>query len=194
MTYSYLVGVDEAGRGPIAGPVAVGVYALPYSAPFTRKRNFRDSKKRTEKDRESMFEELTGHPDAVWAVALIGAKQVDAVGIAAAIRTALQRALRRAKINPSTSYVLLDGGLHAPEIFKHQATIIKGDEKKSVIAAASILAKVTRDRHMHTLHKRLPMYGFDVHKGYGTSTHYKNIRQYGLSDAHRVTFCTKLLQ
>ncbi len=205
-----LMGVDEAGRGPLAGPVSVGACAVPVQ--FTRKhfKGIKDSKKLSEKQREEWFSRMNylapQPPNLVpwvpskvfpkgvkYAVTLVSNKIIDTKGLSYAIRFALQSSLKKLKLNPAECMVLLDGGLKAPIEYKNQKTIIKGDEKEYAISLASIAAKVTRDRLMVRLSKKYRAYGFEVHKGYGTKRHIENIKKYGLSPLHRRSFLTNLL-
>jgi len=186
----YIVGIDEAGRGPLAGPVAVG--AVRIDADFNKRffKGIKDSKKLTEKKREIWFElvkkkKKEGQID--FAVALISEKVIDKKGIVYAINLGINKCLIKLKI-PRDSKIFLDGGIKAPADFIYQKTIIKGDEKVSVISLASICAKVTRDRYMVRLSKKYPQYGFDIHKGYGTLKHRQNIKKHGPSGVHRRSF------
>lgn len=188
-TARYIVGIDEAGRGPIAGPVAVGVVALPVE--FVGGATFRDSKGLPQHKREVVFGELrqrTAQGAARYAVAQTGAAAIDRFGIGGAVNRAMARALRHIDIAPEECVVLLDGGLRAPAIYRYQETIIKGDEKVYAIALASIAAKVTRDAYMRRASWRYPQYGFEAHKGYGTREHYKTLKAHGLCDIHRRSF------
>jgi len=187
----YLVGIDEVGRGPLAGPVAVGVLVMKENLKIFGK--IRDSKKLSVKQREEWFkiicaERQRGALD--FSVSFISHITIDKSGLAWALRTAIARSLARLAI-PTASEIFLDGGLRAPEIFKNQKTIIKGDEKIPVIALASIVAKVTRDRLMIRLAKRYPEYGFEKHKGYGTKEHFAAIKKHGLCPIHRRSFLLK---
>jgi ribonuclease HII len=187
-----IVGVDEAGKGPLAGPVAVAAIAA--TAKFKSQisnlkilRGIKDSKKLNAKQREEWKKILCGKFECH--SALVGAKIIDKVGIQKATRLAVARVLR--KFNPPAGgphLILLDGSLFAPECY-NQETIIKGDEKIPLIAAASIIAKTTRDAKMLRFHKKFPQYYFDKHKGYGTELHYKMIKKNGLCPIHRRSFC-----
>jgi ribonuclease HII len=190
----YIIGIDEAGRGPLAGPVAVGMVMLPSSfEPISHGLSaglgeLRDSKKLTEVKREKWFKELQylqKKGGLRYGVALISNKVIDTRGITSAIKAGIEQLLK--DIDPDGITIFLDGGLKAPEHFE-QETIIKGDEKVSVISLASIAAKVTRDRKMCQLGKKFPLYDFAQHKGYGTRLHQEKIRQHGLCPIHRVTF------
>lgn len=182
-------GVDEAGRGPLAGPVAVGVVYIPPGFDIRHIPGIRDSKQMTPAMRDDVFARIKASP-IKYAVAMVGASTIDARGIQYAVRTALQRALRRMEV-PKQARILLDGGLYAPRGYCNQETIIGGDSKEAMIGAASIMAKVTRDRYMLRQHARYPEYGFKVHKGYGTVQHRHAIRKYGLTPLHRSSFCTR---
>lgn len=194
-------GIDEAGRGPIAGPVAVGVFRSDLSIVDLKKSikktglKLRDSKKLTHREREKWFEIIKKwkkEGKCGYSVTLVSAKEIDRIGIVPSIKKALSKSLHKIQdIDYKT--ILLDGGLKAPKEFKNQKTIIKGDEKESVIALASICAKVTRDRHMDKVSKKYPKYNFYMHKGYGTRSHYEAIYKYGVTDIHRRTFLKKVL-
>lgn len=192
----FLIGIDEAGRGPIAGPVAVAAFCIvserkDWPFKFFDNGKVRDSKKLTVVARERIFKEMTVQKSLgkmSYAVSFVGAAAIDRKGISFAIRSALAKSLGALGVEPLKCRVLLDGGLKAPEEFARQRTIIKGDEKEAVIALASIVAKVSRDRLMLKLAKKYPRYDFDIHKGYGTKAHYKKLQKYGLSPVHRKSF------
>ena len=191
----YLIGIDEAVRGPLAGPVSVGAVMVPADFDFALVEGVRDSKKLSEKRREMIFErarELEQSSELRFSVSTSSASYIDTYGIVPAIKRALTEALSRFETSPEDCRVLLDGSLSAPAEYIHQETIIRGDDTEPVISLASIMAKVTRDRLMRRLATKYPVYGFDVHKGYGTAAHMKTIREHGLSDLHRVTFCSGL--
>lgn len=202
-----IVGIDEAGRGPLAGPVAVGVVMFRKSsrkqlmktfAELARDNNLlRDSKKLSEKKREEIFTKIVAEAKKgtlAYTVSFGSAASIDKKGIVHVIFSAIEHALKVLKAKPLISEILLDGSLYAPREFKKQCTIIKGDEKELAIALASICAKVLRDRKMVQLSKTYPQYGFAEHKGYGTLMHRSAIKKYGPSKEHRVSFCTKLLK
>lgn len=193
------IGIDEVGRGPLAGPLCVG-------ACLVRKKNSRifsklvsgikDSKKLTATKREqwfSVFTEAAHKGLCSWSAVLVSEKVIDGRGLSFALSYAIRRVLQNLRANPRHSQVLLDGGIKAPSAFLLQRTIIKGDEKKPIIATASIVAKVLRDRHMIRLGKRYPHYGFEKHKGYGTKAHYVALRKYGISEVHRWSFLRRFL-
>ena len=195
------IGIDEAGRGPLAGPVAVGAVAFKMKDKSRLKRVFKkirgkDSKKLTARERETWFEIIKTEEkkgNLQFAVSFVGARMIDKKGIVFAIKTALANSLRKININPRIASVLLDGGLHAPQKYQHQKTIIRGDESELSISLASIAVKVLRDRKMVRLAQKYPAYGFDKHKGYGTKYHRERILKHGPSYEHRVSFLTRIL-
>ena len=192
----YLIGIDEAGRGPLAGPVAVGVITFQQTTNNKQQikkilKGIRDSKKFSERQREEWYAKLKKLEKAgiiKTAVSLSGAKTIDERGIVTAIRRALARALKKLGIPPNSCRVLLDGTLCAPALYKNQKTIIRGDDTEPIISAASIIAKISRDRRMKRLAKKFPGYDFEIHKGYGTKKHYRAIKKHGLSKIHRRSF------
>lgn len=191
-----MVGIDEVGRGPLAGPVMVGVATVPAGFDWRQIPGVTDSKKLTEKKREAIYEAAVVQKEAGvidFAVAGESAAVIDAVGIVPAINKCLEAALltvmNRALCGPHEVLVKLDGGLKAPVEYLHQETIIKGDATESVIGLASIVAKVMRDREMVRLAQEYPGYGLEVHKGYGTMRHRQCIGTKGLSAIHRASFC-----
>lgn len=191
----YLIGIDEAGRGPLAGPVSVGAIMVPRDFDFSLAEGARDSKKMTEKSREEVFsriEDLQEQGLLKYAVSFSAASIIDSRGIVPAIKSALKRCLDKLEANPAECEIRLDGSLYAPERFASQITIIRGDDLEPVISMASIMAKVTRDRYMKRIARTYPAYGFEVHKGYGTRRHREAIQKTGLSGLHRSTFCTRL--
>ncbi len=191
--FKYIIGVDEVGRGPLAGPVAVGAVLL--SPRMLRHfHDIKESKQLTPHQREEWLqkmEALIGDKLRI-AVSMVSAKTIDKIGIVSSIRNALARSLEKLDVNANDCQVLLDGGLYAPEHYINQRTIIRGDATQTVIAMASVVAKVRRDRYMIRLHKKYPLYGFDIHKGYGTRRHVSALKTHGLSDLHRVSFCNFL--
>lgn len=195
--YKFIVGIDEVGRGPLAGPVAVG--AVVCSSAASRRGLFadiEDSKKLSARKREEWEGKIKNKKlNMKIAVCFVGNETIDKKGIVGAIGIAIKRALkkleREAGINPKNCLVLLDGSLKAPDEYR-QETIIKGDEKIPVISAASIIAKVARDRKMIRFHKKFPNYAFERHKGYGTKLHYKMIKKHGICEIHRKSFLKSL--
>ncbi len=191
LTYiRYIIGIDEVGRGPLAGPVAVCALA---ATPHIERhfRGIKDSKQLSEAEREEWFRLIKLHrgDELRFAVSMVSAKEIDKHGITPAIRKALASSLKKLGINPALCEVRLDGGLKAPPEYKKQKTIIKGDEKERVIGMASIVAKVTRDRLMIRLDKKYPDYNIAEHKGYGTALHIAAISRLGLTEIHRRSFC-----
>ena len=192
--FKYTIGIDEVGRGPLAGPVAVCavlVYALHYRRVAKLFPVIKDSKKLSAKAREEWLVKIRraeGSGLLVTAVAFVAPSVIDKKGLSSAIRTAMDKALQNIEHEAEYARVLLDGGLRAPARYENQETIIKGDEKKLVIALASIVAKVTRDARMVKLGKKFPAYGFEQHKGYGTRAHYVAIKKHGITMHHRKTF------
>lgn len=249
-SYRYLIGIDEAGRGPLAGPLVVAGIAV--ATPFDRSashgadmrpcttarwrrggqamrllRGIKDSKRLTEKQRERWFLFLTGHPDIFFATAIISPAVIDRINIVQAahcgaqkvydkLSTSIHRCIevpgsadqnmneaqsgkqsytsihqrigvKRRGGSGTYCHALLDGSLKLKKSISHQV-IIKGDEKIPLISAASVIAKVTRDRLMKKLHMKYPQYGFDEHKGYGTQKHIAAIEKHGYSDIHRKSF------
>lgn len=195
----YLVGLDEAGRGALAGPVAVGMFAWPVLAgelleavpdyPVGR-----DSKKLTPKMRDKWFSlilELATQTGAINQVSFVGQSYIDRAGIVPAVARGIEACLEKLPSDPTECLLLLDGGLKGPREFVHQVTIIKGDEKEPLISLASILAKVARDRKIIKLSQTYPGYGLENHKGYGTKEHYENIVKLGLSTLHRRSYLQK---
>ncbi len=186
-----VVGVDEAGRGPLAGPVAVGVVAVRDGYDILKAfPGLNDSKKLSEKKREVLFKTLQeemkeGNVRAV--VFLSSARMIDDKGIAFAVRHALDRGVRKLLPNPEDGKVWLDGSLKAPAEYL-QETVIGGDGLVPAIMLASIAAKVTRDRLMLKTDENYPLYGFRSHKGYGTKAHMEAIRTYGPCEEHRKSF------
>lgn len=178
-------GADEAGAGPLAGPVYAAAVVLP---PDWLPEGLNDSKKLTEKARERLYDAITEHA-ASWSVAWVDAEEIDRINILRARMLAMDKAIRG--LSPSADFALVDGdktdGISAP-----CAAVVKGDARCASIAAASILAKVSRDRYMIELDALYPKYGFARHKGYGTKAHFEALRTYGPCPAHRTTFLKSL--
>lgn len=212
MKSKWIIGIDEAGRGPLAGPVAVGVYAVKgkrikvkgkktYTETniFLKQQfpNLKDSKKCSLELRNVLYKELTTNNlqlSTKFAVSFSSAEYIDKYGIVPAIKNAMNKALKKINLNPQHSKVFLDGTLTAPKEYKNQKTIIKGDDLMPIISAASILAKVSRDRKMKRLGVKFPSYQFEIHKGYGTLNHRKNIKKHGICILHRKTFLKNLVK
>lgn len=191
MTKRFIIGIDEAGRGPLAGPLAVGLVAGSEKE-IHRFGRVRDSKKLTPKNREAMFKKIKTNKNLIFKTVFIGPKIIDRIGINKATERGIAKILKKIP-KAKTSRIFFDGGLKAPPKYLYQKTIIKGDEKIPVIALASIVAKVRRDRYMVRLAEKYPQYGFEKHKGYGTKEHYRKIKKFGLSAEHRRFFCRGLL-
>src|SRR3989344_5745914 len=190
-----ILGIDEAGRGPLAGPVAVGAVSI--SPDFNKKffKGIKDSKQLSPEERElwfSLAQEGKRRNELDFKVSLVSERVIDRHGIAYAIRLGVKRVLRGLGVEGESSQIFLDGALKAPPEFKHQLTVIRGDEKIPVISLASICAKVIRDRKMVNFSKKYPQYDFDLHKGYGTLVHRKAIKKYSLTELHRVSFTRNL--
>ncbi len=181
------MGIDEAGRGPLAGPVVVaGVLMTPRLAARALA-GIRDSKQLSVKQREEWFDFLTGHPRIQWTVSRISPGVIDRINIYQAAQIGARRVFSRLSLESKHIYALLDGSLHLPWPISHE-TIIRGDELIPIISAASIIAKVTRDRIMLRTHKKYPAYRFDLHKGYSTELHREMIRKFGRCEVHRKSF------
>lgn len=178
--YQVVAGVDEAGRGAWAGPVVAAAVVLP--ADFSV-RGIADSKKVTAIKRAELYQELIHKAD--WGVGVVDNAVIDQINILGATRVAMRRALSQLKKPPD--FVLLDA-VRIDDLPCRQRAVIRGDYKVMSIAAASIIAKVTRDRLLTDLHQKLPNYRFDLHKGYGTKGHQKMIKKYGVSAVHRKTY------
>lgn len=187
----FIVGIDEAGRGPLAGPVAIGLVKIPVDFDWDLIPGVTDSKKLTEGARAEIFlraKELRQLGKLNFTVAQIGPSVIDQKGISHALRLGIGRGISRLDVHPKQSKIRLDGSLFAPKEFQ-QATIIKGDLLYPEIGLASIVAKETRDAYMRKIAKRFSAYDFHIHKGYGTKDHRAAIKKYGLSPIHRATYC-----
>lgn len=191
---THIVGIDEAGRGPLAGPVSVGLVRIPVGFNKTFFKGIRDSKQLTAEERELWYQlALEGKKkgELDFAVSLVSEKVIDKHGISYALRLGIRRCLEKLGV-ASDSQIFLDGALKAPGEFKHQLTVIRGDEKIPVISLASIVAKVTRDRRMVRLAKKFPEFDFEINKGYGTRVHLSALRKYGRTVIHRQSFLKNL--
>ncbi|MFA6404968.1 MAG: ribonuclease HII [Candidatus Paceibacterota bacterium] len=193
MGNSEIIGIDEVGRGPLAGPVAVGAFAVKSKAVLRRFKGVKDSKQLSEKQREKWMSMIDSDRPLLYdyVVSLVDAKTIDRVGIVKAIQMAINSCLRKLEKRGFATFhskILLDGSLKAPTKFKDQKTIIRGDAKEAIIALASICAKVKRDRHMKRISKKYTEYGLEIHKGYGTKSHYMALKKYGPCKEHRLTF------
>lgn len=200
LTPEFVAGVDEVGRGPVAGPVTVCVVLMSESVYKVLKKSeacekLRDSKALSEKKREEWFEKIKQwRSDEMldFSFHSLSAKDIDNFGISSAIQKCLNKNLQTLKVSVDTK-ILLDGGLVAPDKFTNQKTIIKGDTLEPIISLASIVAKVSRDNYMKQQAVEYPEYGFEKHKGYGTKAHMEAIEKYGLSNFHRKSFLKKFL-
>ena len=184
--YGVVCGVDEAGRGPLAGPVFAAAVILPenYSHEILN-----DSKKLSEKKRDIVYGDIIR--DAVsWSVGVATEQEIDDINILNATFLAMKRAIDGLSIKPDLAYI---DGNREPKSGVKEITIIKGDAKCMSVAAASIIAKVSRDRFMLEIDKKYPQYQFSKHKGYGTKLHYEMIEQFGISEVHRKSFLKKII-
>jgi len=210
MNQNYVIGIDEAGRGPLAGPVSVSAVIIKsedYTKIKSKIRSFkwliknkfpalRDSKKLSEIQREQWFEQLKQWKKEKlldFTNSMTGPEIIDEKGISVVISSAITKLLKKfPQADPEKTLVLLDGSLKAPEIFAHQNTIIKGDELEPIISFASIISKIKRDNKMKTLSKQYNKYELDIHKGYGTLKHRRLIKKFGMSKIHRKSFCKNI--
>ena len=188
----FIVGIDEAGRGPLAGPVCVGAVGyvqrgrsdVAGQTPLLE--GIKDSKKLSARKREEWFKILQENKEFECHHVFVSNEMIDNFGIRKAVIFGVEKVLE--KFSQKPDMVLMDGSLFAPEKYK-QETIIKGDEKVPLISAGSIIAKVSRDRVMMNMHKKYPEYCFNEHKGYGTKKHFEKIIKHGFCEIHRKTFC-----
>lgn len=182
--YKMICGVDEAGRGPLAGPVCAAAVILPKGLELP---GLNDSKKLTDKKRRELFPIIKEQAIA-YGIGLATHEEIDEINILQATYLAMERAI--AQLEGKADYALIDGN-RAKDFGLPVRTVVKGDSLSASIAAASILAKVTRDDLMLEMAKKYPEYGFQVHKGYGTKAHYEALRAHGHSPIHRMTFLRK---
>lgn len=183
--YKIVCGVDEAGRGPLAGPVFAAAVVLPenYSHPVLN-----DSKKLSEKKRYEVFDDIVR--DAVcYGVGTASEKEIDEINILNATFLAMKRAVEALSVTPGLA--IIDGN-KCPGTGIEEVALVKGDAKCMSVAAASVIAKVSRDRYMLELDKKYPEYMFSKHKGYGTKLHYEKLKEFGISDVHRKSFLKNL--
>ena len=190
LAYKYIAGLDEAGRGALAGPVAVGAVILPGDNPLLKRTlsGVRDSKQLTPSQRDQLAPRIKEIARA-WGIGFASADEIDALGIVPATRLAASRAVEAMSFFPD--FLLTDFRLELPELDVSQAALVKGDQHSLSIASASILAKTARDELMIGLDTQYPQYGFTRHKGYGTLVHRKMIAKFGFSPIHRKTFQIK---
>ena len=183
--YTYICGIDEAGRGPLAGPVVAGAVILPQDCEIF---GLNDSKKLSEKRREELYEEIKEKALA-WGAGVIGPGRIDEINILQADYEAMCEAIGQLKVMPQ---ILLNDAVTIPQVRIPQISIIHGDARSVSIAAASIIAKVTRDRMMVEYDSLFPEYGFAEHKGYGTAAHYAALKKHGPCMIHRKSFLKNL--
>ena len=179
--FQYICGIDEVGRGPLAGPVVAGAVILPKNCDILY---LNDSKKLSEKMRESLYDEIMEKAVAT-GIGIVSPARIDEINILQATYEAMRMALEQLQVKPD---LLLNDAVKIPEVTTRQVPIIKGDAKSASIAAASIIAKVTRDRLMVQYDEVLPGYGFASNKGYGSSEHIRAIQEQGATPIHRQTF------
>ena len=184
--FSIIAGVDEAGRGPLAGDVYAAAVILPDGILIE---GLNDSKKLSEKKRDLLYDKIT-EAALSYCVAVATVEEIDEFNIRNATYIAMNRAINALTIKPQ--YVLVDGDCIKDCPISHEC-VVKGDSKSILIAAASILAKVTRDRYMVEMAEKYPGYGFEKHKGYGTSVHIAALKELGASEIHRKTFIKKFV-
>lgn len=184
--FKTICGIDEAGRGPLAGPVYAAAVILPMDLEID---GLNDSKKLSEKKREALFDVICEKAIS-YSIGIATEEEIDDINILNATFLAMRRAVDGLSIKPD--YALIDGNQH-PGLSISDETVVKGDGKSMSIAAASILAKVSRDRFMLEIAEKYPEYCFDKHKGYGTKLHYEMIEKYGVSPVHRRSFLKKIL-
>ena len=183
--FTLLCGVDEAGRGPLAGPVCAAAVMLPRGLVIE---GLNDSKKLTEKKREALYDVIC-RESLAYGVAFASVEEIESLNILGATFLAMNRAI--AQLSPKPELALIDGN-RTKGIDMPSRPVVKGDAKCADIAAASVLAKVTRDRYMLEMAALYPQYGFEQHKGYGTAQHYAALLEYGPSPIHRLSFLKKL--
>ena len=184
--FNVVCGVDEAGRGPLAGPVCAAAVILPDGLVIE---GLDDSKKLTEKKRDALYD-IIKEKAIAYSIQMVDAKTIDEINILQATFLAMRTAVEGLSVKPDIA--LIDGN-GKPGLSIEERTVIKGDAKSVSIAAASILAKVTRDRYCIEMDKKYPEYAFAQHKGYGTKLHYEMIAQYGICPEHRRSFLKKIL-
>lgn len=183
--FELVCGVDEAGRGPLAGPVCAAAVILPRGLEIA---GLNDSKKLSDKKREELYEVIINNALS-YGIAFAAVEEIEEHNILKATFIAMNRAI--SQLNPQPSIALIDGNRTAG-IEINSRSVVKGDSKCADIAAASILAKVTRDRYMLEMAEKYPQYYFEKHKGYGTKLHYEALREHGPSEIHRMSFLKKM--
>lgn len=189
--YKKVAGIDEVGRGPLAGPVIACAVVINGKKPEIK--NVKDSKQLSAKKREEIYKILTKHLDIEWGIGIVSEKIIDKINILEATKLAMQKAIKNLEskmleVEPLIiDFLILDGNFSIKTAIP-QKSIIKADEKVFSCSCASIIAKVTRDRMMRQYHAEFPRYRFDLHKGYSTQLHRKMLKKYGLSKIHRKSF------
>lgn len=186
--YRFVVGIDEAGRGPLAGPVVTGAVLIDKKDFDSIKRNklIKDSKQLSFKQRREAYEFLINK--VKWGIGIVSEKEIDKINILNATKKAMLKAIKSLEKKTKINFLVIDGNIKLNTKYR-QKSVIKGDIKVLSCSAASIIAKVTRDELMIKYHKKYPEYNFEKHKGYGTKEHMKNIKKHGLSKIHRKSFC-----
>jgi ribonuclease HII len=189
--YKYVVGIDEAGRGPLAGPVVSGAVLILEKdfKEIKKTESVKDSKKLNEKKREEVYPNLVNNPKLKWGIGIVSEKIIDKINILEATKLSMIKAVKdlEMKNHIKVDFLILDGKMKI-ELDIDQESIIKADDKVFSVSAASIIAKVTRDRLMIKYDKKYPIYNFKKHKGYGTKEHLKSIRKNGICKIHRKSF------
>ncbi len=178
-----VAGLDEVGRGPLAGPVVAGAVIIDPNFKL-KDLKINDSKLLSEKRREELYAILTNHPEIEWGISVVSEKIIDKINILEATKLAMKKALEKVG---RPDFLLIDGNFKI-DSGAGQKSIVKGDQRVFSIAAASIIAKVYRDRLMEKMHKTYPGYGFNLHKGYGTALHLASLKKIGPCKIHRKTF------
>ena len=186
--YEYIAGIDEVGRGPLAGPV-VACACVIHPHAYRYFSFLKDSKQLTAQQRERWYDILSKYPEVEWGIGKVSEKMIDRINILQATRLAMKKAVSQLekKLSDAVDFMLIDGNLSIDSKIP-QRSVIYGDETIFSCAAASIVAKVTRDRLMTRFHTTYPRYGFDRHKGYGTPYHFQALRKYGPCPIHRLSF------
>jgi len=195
--YKFVAGLDEAGRGPLAGPVVAACVNFQFSIynfqsifNDTIFKQVKDSKKLSPPQREKIYKALIKHPQIKYGVGAVSEKVIDRINILNAAKLAMKKAIASCepRAHKKIDFLLIDGNFKLEKVKIPQKSVVKGDEKVFSIAAASIIAKVTRDRLMKKYHKKYPEYGFAMHKGYGTKAHFSSLEKFGPCKIHRKTF------
>lgn len=184
--FKVVCGIDEAGRGPLCGPVCAAAVIFPVDCEIE---GINDSKKLSEKKRDALYD-IIKEKAIAYSIEMVDARTIDEINILQATFLAMRTAVENLSVKPDAA--LIDGN-GKPGLSIEERTVIKGDAKSVSIAAASILAKVTRDRYCLEMDKKYPQYAFAQHKGYGTKLHYEKIAEHGICDEHRRTFLKKIL-